>query len=497
MDANLGQQTRKVYALIKIIHHQTNVSPNHRKPKMITKLTDNLTNTILPAYMTNNTKEQIRDNAKQWGDKTMQILRNHYQTQLREVVDQIKADRNPKWTHPFEIAKKWAYKNLTKIKPETLTQVWKLLPPSEPNTNRDSKEQKEKYINANTGMRMTEKFRKVKDPNIGGTKEGPSTGRWRVHHSFGSCGGNPNPNPNLTRQCLSPPGGVPSKVPSKPPLLQHPNLEPKYLSKPRIKITLENQTSQTNKNPTQYKEPTTTSTTLSKDNNTTGYSTKSTQTTTTQGHNKDQTPTQRPTQEPKSTIQNNKDLTPTQRPNKEHKPTTQDKDKDQTSILRTTKEPKPTIRDNNKDQTSTPRLTTTPVQTTITQTHNKVQSLTPKPTKELSNPITPKLHLSTSTTTTKLTTGKTPTTTTHTKNPEKTHIPIQPVIQNLAQSNKQFQDWQQIKGTYKYNPRTGTFTMEPTPIQSLTTGNQQFKEWQKTKGTYKYNPNTGTFTIQS
>ena len=197
MDANLGQQTRQVYALIKIIHHQTNVSPNHKKPKMITKLLDNLTNTILPAYMTTNTKEQIPDNAKSWGDKTMQTLQSHYQTQLREVVEQIKEDKNQKWTHPFEIARKCAYKNLPKIKPTTLENAWKLLPPSKSTTKKNDTYLDEGRVASMTN-KNTNRNRKVKDPEIGGTKEGPSTGRWRVPHSFRSCGGDPNPNPNLT-----------------------------------------------------------------------------------------------------------------------------------------------------------------------------------------------------------------------------------------------------------------------------------------------------------
>ena len=137
--SELAKQIREIYTLIRTLHHLSNVESESpaKKPKIITRLTETLTKSIKPALLTSTTLELIRDNANRWGASTMQILRDHYETKLADVQKLIQGCSNPNWETPFEIAVKWARKNLPRVKQGVLEQARTFLASSNPNKNKN------------------------------------------------------------------------------------------------------------------------------------------------------------------------------------------------------------------------------------------------------------------------------------------------------------------------------------------------------------------------
>ena len=121
-DPAFGQMVRLFHKGIKMVHHLENVTPREGlpQPRMVTRTITNLATLIQPASPTSGTLDRIGDNAKVWGQNTIQILEEHYRSTLDSILAQISGKPLPGWEEAFQIATKWAYRNLPHVKKEVL-----------------------------------------------------------------------------------------------------------------------------------------------------------------------------------------------------------------------------------------------------------------------------------------------------------------------------------------------------------------------------------------
>ena len=121
-DPAFGQMVRLLYKVIKMTHHLDNVIPREGRPepKTVTRTIATLENLIQPASPTPGTLGRIGENAKLWGQNTLQILEEHYRSILDSTLGQIIEKPFPAWKEAFKIATKWAHRNLPQIKKEVL-----------------------------------------------------------------------------------------------------------------------------------------------------------------------------------------------------------------------------------------------------------------------------------------------------------------------------------------------------------------------------------------
>lgn len=121
-DPKFGQLVRKMHMVIKIVHHLQNVTPDPGKPgpNMISRMVETLATMIKPAAPSANTTELIVGNARNWGYTTLIILQDHYRASLEEVVSELSKDLDANWKSAFEVATRWARKNLSRIKQEVI-----------------------------------------------------------------------------------------------------------------------------------------------------------------------------------------------------------------------------------------------------------------------------------------------------------------------------------------------------------------------------------------
>ncbi|CAJ1067855.1 hypothetical protein D5F01_LYC24724 [Xyrichtys novacula] len=119
-DPEFGQLVRKMFSLIKVAHHLRNVDPKSRKvePKIITRMVEILSTMIKPAVPTPETMELIKDNAEAWGYNTISTLVNHYELGFDEVMFELQELMIPQWRDAFEVAVRWAKRNLPRITDE-------------------------------------------------------------------------------------------------------------------------------------------------------------------------------------------------------------------------------------------------------------------------------------------------------------------------------------------------------------------------------------------
>ena len=112
-----GRLIRKVYGVIKLVHHLQNVSlkPGTQPPAMIAKMVDILGDMIKPAYPTQQTRDLVLGNAKNWGYTTRQILVEHYETQLENFLGELSGMDTREWKSAFGVAVRWAKGNLPRI----------------------------------------------------------------------------------------------------------------------------------------------------------------------------------------------------------------------------------------------------------------------------------------------------------------------------------------------------------------------------------------------
>ncbi|CAJ1055763.1 hypothetical protein D5F01_LYC24724 [Xyrichtys novacula] len=111
-----------MFSLIKVAHHLRNVDPKSRKvePKIITRMVEILSTMIKPAVPTPETMELIKDNAEAWGYNTISTLVNHYELGFDEVMFELQELMIPQWRDAFEVAVRWAKRNLPRITDEAI-----------------------------------------------------------------------------------------------------------------------------------------------------------------------------------------------------------------------------------------------------------------------------------------------------------------------------------------------------------------------------------------
>ncbi|KAM7396088.1 hypothetical protein PAMP_019160 [Pampus punctatissimus] len=116
-DPQFGRLIRKLHAVIKTVHHLQNVvlEPGKAEPRMISRMVGILSDMIKPAAPTRHTADMIVGNAKNWGHNTYLILREHYETGLEDLLQQFTGILIPDWKSAFEVAVRWARRNLPRI----------------------------------------------------------------------------------------------------------------------------------------------------------------------------------------------------------------------------------------------------------------------------------------------------------------------------------------------------------------------------------------------
>ena len=82
---------------------------------------------IRPAAPSPCTQDFIVGNAKQWGHNTMIILQDHYKNTLDTLLEEISTLLTPSWKECFEVASRWARRNLSRLSQGVLDQVEALL----------------------------------------------------------------------------------------------------------------------------------------------------------------------------------------------------------------------------------------------------------------------------------------------------------------------------------------------------------------------------------
>lgn len=128
-DTRFRELTRKLYALIKMMHHLRNVAPKPGKepPKMISKMVDILATMIRPASPTDVTLEMIQGNAENWGHTTQQILQEHYEEGVFTLLVEISGLLVTDWSEQFQTAVRWAKRNLARLTQDVIEDVEALI----------------------------------------------------------------------------------------------------------------------------------------------------------------------------------------------------------------------------------------------------------------------------------------------------------------------------------------------------------------------------------
>lgn len=112
-----GRLVRELHKVIKIVHHLQNVTGETGKsePRMISRMVQVLASMIKPAIPSSKTADMIMGNAKNWGHTTLVILRDHYEAVLEEALEDLSKDLDKDWKVAFDVATRWARKNLSRL----------------------------------------------------------------------------------------------------------------------------------------------------------------------------------------------------------------------------------------------------------------------------------------------------------------------------------------------------------------------------------------------
>ncbi|KAK3518296.1 hypothetical protein QTP86_003740 [Hemibagrus guttatus] len=121
-DPKFAKLVRSLYKIIKMVHHLQNVTPEPDQPgpRMIARMVDILASMIKPAVPTEKTTDMIVGNAKNWGYNTLIILQDHYRDGLENMLKDLTKQFDPDWKAAFEVATRWARRNLPRITQEVL-----------------------------------------------------------------------------------------------------------------------------------------------------------------------------------------------------------------------------------------------------------------------------------------------------------------------------------------------------------------------------------------
>lgn len=113
-DPVFSRKVRIIHRIIKVTHHLGNVETDDTDhyPPSLRRLMDHLAGVIVPAFPSPETALRISGNAKEWTWTTLLILRDHYQAcRDRDLLLLLESGPGD-WEAPFEVATKWARRNL-------------------------------------------------------------------------------------------------------------------------------------------------------------------------------------------------------------------------------------------------------------------------------------------------------------------------------------------------------------------------------------------------
>lgn len=105
-DPDFMAKTMCLFNIIKLIHHQNNVS--QEQPPTIKGIEEHLSEVIKPALSNPQARALIEGNAKNWAYTTMLILRNHYEDTLVEEVAKLQNFPSQGRDECFDTAILWA-----------------------------------------------------------------------------------------------------------------------------------------------------------------------------------------------------------------------------------------------------------------------------------------------------------------------------------------------------------------------------------------------------
>lgn len=126
----LKQQIKKLYKFIRLTHHLDKLIPREdgELPPTFSRLETYLCNIIQPAFPTTEITERLMENTKNWIQTTQQILREHYEATIAQLVDEFIPTMQGDWHLPFEIAGRWAYRQLgNRLQKDTITSIENIL----------------------------------------------------------------------------------------------------------------------------------------------------------------------------------------------------------------------------------------------------------------------------------------------------------------------------------------------------------------------------------
>lgn len=94
---------------------------------MIGRMVDILSGMIKPASPSQQTMDLIDGNARNWGHTTCLILMEHYQQNLEDFLGDLGEGPTPDWKEAFQVASRWALRNLPRITRDVLDHAQALI----------------------------------------------------------------------------------------------------------------------------------------------------------------------------------------------------------------------------------------------------------------------------------------------------------------------------------------------------------------------------------
>ncbi|KAG9260799.1 hypothetical protein AMEX_G25721 [Astyanax mexicanus] len=154
---------RIMHQYIKAHHHLLNVqisTGNTEEPPSMVRTMRWLETVIKPATPTDRTETLLYGNARNWLHTTLHILEEHYLQKIGELASDIKSYNCSRWREAWQVAIRWARRNLKKIQTSTIqwatAEITQLLEPSaSPENNAELRSVPDPAPNQSTKYQLT------------------------------------------------------------------------------------------------------------------------------------------------------------------------------------------------------------------------------------------------------------------------------------------------------------------------------------------------------
>lgn len=126
----LKEEIKMIFKLIRLTHHLQNITPTEKGglPATFSRLETYLSTVIRPAFPTDGTRDNLIGNSKNWIHTTQLILEDHYETLIRETVEEFIPNITDDWRLALEIAGRWAHRSFGKrLQQDTIASVEALI----------------------------------------------------------------------------------------------------------------------------------------------------------------------------------------------------------------------------------------------------------------------------------------------------------------------------------------------------------------------------------